>query len=51
MRLTMAHNKEKANNAKGFAELTFAGKVKVALQLISKEKGDDLTPDQPLGED
>ena len=50
-RLTMAHVKEQVDHARAFARLMFAGKVKAALLLISKdEKGGLLTPDQPVGD-
>ena len=48
-RMTLARSKEQADNARAFARLMFAGKVKAALRMISnEEKGGLLSPDQPV---
>ena len=48
--MTLDRSKEQADNARAFARLMFAGKVKAALLMISnEEKGGLLIPDQPVG--
>ena len=51
LRLTMYQDKQEADTARVFANLMFAGKVKAALRLVSKQNmGGTLSPDQIAGE-